>query len=80
MASLHNQKKDNNQFKNKNQPELSENQTTWKPDNPGVEETFIQPSRRGRDGKWAERMRSKVADCTGEAGAGGLDSPTFEHR
>ena len=45
---MHNQKKDNNKFKNKKQPELTENQTVWKSDNQGVkEETFIQSGRRG---------------------------------
>ena len=43
FASSHNQNKDNNQYKNKKQPELPENQTAWKSDNQGVkEETFIQ--------------------------------------
>ena len=49
-ASLpqHNQKKDNNEFKNKKQPELPENQTVWKSDNQEVkEETFILTCRRG---------------------------------
>ena len=47
----HNQKKGNNQFKNKKQPELPENQTVWKSNNQGVkEETFIQIARRDRDG------------------------------
>ena len=31
-ASSHNQKKDNNKFKHKKQPELTENQTVWKSD------------------------------------------------
>ena len=40
------------QFKNKKQPELTENQTVWKSDNQGdKEETFIQTSRRGGDGQ-----------------------------
>ena len=40
------------QFKNKKQPELSENLTVWKSDNQGVKkETFIQAGRRGRDGR-----------------------------
>ena len=40
------------QFKNKKQPELTENQTTWKSDNQGdKEETFIDIGRRGRDGQ-----------------------------
>ena len=51
-ASSQNQKKDNNKFKNKKQPELTENQTVWKSDNQGVkEETFIQTGRRGGDGQ-----------------------------
>ena len=46
-ASLHNQKKDN-KFKNKKQPDLTENKTVWKSDNQEVkEETFNQTSRRG---------------------------------
>ena len=48
---MHNQKKDNNQFKNSEQAELSENQTPWNSDNPGVKETFIQTGRRGGDGQ-----------------------------
>ena len=40
------------QFKNKKQSELTENQTVWKSNNQrDKEETFIQTSRRGRDGK-----------------------------
>ena len=51
-ASSHNQKKDNNKFRNKKQPELTENQTVWKSDNQGVkEETLIQTGRRGGDGQ-----------------------------
>ena len=39
------------QFKNRKQPELTENQTVWKSNNQGVkEETFIQTGRRGGDG------------------------------
>ena len=33
---MHNQKKDNNKFKNKKQPELPENRTVWKSDNQGL--------------------------------------------
>ena len=52
FASSHNQNKDNNQYKNKKQPELPENQTAWKSDNQGVkEETFIQTGRKGRGGQ-----------------------------
>ena len=51
FASSHNQKKDNNKFKNKIQPDLPENQTIWKSDNQEVkEETLIQTGRRGRAG------------------------------
>ena len=58
-ASSHNQKKENNKFKNKIQPELPENQTPWKSDNQGVtEETFIQNSRRGRDRQPGQRRLS----------------------
>ena len=40
------------QFKNKKQPELTENRTVWKSDNQGdKEETFIQTGRRGGDGQ-----------------------------
>ena len=40
------------QLKNKNQPELTENQTVWKSDNQGdKEEIFIQTGRRGGDGQ-----------------------------
>ena len=42
FATSHNQKKDDNNFKNKKQPELTENQTVWKSDNQGIkEEIFI---------------------------------------
>ena len=52
FASSHNQKKDNNKFKHKKQPELPENQTVWKSDNQGVkEETLTQTSRRDGDGQ-----------------------------
>ena len=45
------QPKDGQQkFKNKKQPELTENRTAWKSDNQGdEEETFIQTGRRGRE-------------------------------
>ena len=61
------------QFKNKNQPELKENLTVWKSDNQGdKEETFIQTGRRDRagqlggertPGKAAAGGPSEVADC-----------------
>ena len=51
-ASSHNQKLDNNKFKNNKQPELPENQTVWESDNQGVKkETLTQTSRRGGDGQ-----------------------------
>ena len=56
------------QFKNKKQPELTENQTARKSDNQGdKEETLIQTSRRGGDGQpgWKELMeRQWLADPT----------------
>ena len=54
--------KDNNKFKNKQQPELPENWTVWKFNNQGIkEETFIQTRRRGRDGQYRQyRMCSKA--------------------
>ena len=54
------------QFKNKKQPELTENQTVWKSDNQGdKEETFIQTGRRGGDGQLGWRglvARQQLAD------------------
>ena len=65
----HNQKKGKNKFKNKNQPELPENQTVWKSDNQGLkEESFMQTGRRGGGG--VERM------C-GTAVAGREGGPTL---
>ena len=57
--------KHNNQFKNRKQPELPENQTVWKSDNQGVKkETFIQTGRRGgvgqRGATGVERTRGKA--------------------
>ena len=48
---------DNNKFKNKKQPEVTENQTVWKFNNQGVkDDTFIQKTvRRGRDGQLGQR-------------------------
>ena len=52
LCFLHNQKKDNNQFKNEKQPDLPENRTVWKSDKQEVkEETFIQTGRRDGDGQ-----------------------------
>ena len=42
------QPREGQQFKNKKQPELTQNQTVWKSDNQGdKDETFIQTGRRG---------------------------------
>ena len=50
------QPKEGQQFKNKKQPELTENRTVWKSDNQGdKEETFIQIGRRGGNGQWGQR-------------------------
>ena len=44
------------QFKNKKQPELTENQTVWKSDNQGdKEETFTKTGRRGGDRQPGQR-------------------------
>ena len=49
---LHNQKKDNNKFENKKQPELTESRTVCKSDNQGVKaETLTQTGRRDGDGQ-----------------------------
>ena len=57
FTSLHNQKKDNNQFKNRKQPELPENQPAWKSKNPGVKGTFIKTGKRADMG--TEKMHGK---------------------
>ena len=52
MCLLAQPKEGQPQFKNKKQPELTENRTSRKSDNQGVkEETLTQPGRRGRDGQ-----------------------------
>ena len=66
-ASSHNQKEDNNKFKNKKQPGLPETRTAWKSDNQGVREgTLTQTGR--RDG---------AGQPGGEDSAGGPGGPTF---
>ena len=78
MHLLAQPKEGQQQFKNKKQPELTENRTVWKSDNQGdKEDTFIQTGRRGKDwqrgrrgprGKAAAGGPSEVADCgTGQA-------------
>ena len=73
FASSYNQKKDN-KFKNKNQPEQTENETVWNSDNQGVkEETFILAGRRGRHGQpeWRGHMASRrLEDWVGKPVAG----------
>ena len=60
-ASSHNQKLDNNKFKNNKQPELPENQTVWESDNQGVKkETLTQTSRRGGDGQLGKEDSCQV--------------------
>ena len=74
-APSHNQIKENNKFKNKKQPKLTENQTVWKSENQGAKEkTFIQTGRRGGEdsgqggGWWT---------WEGKAAASRLGGPTF---
>ena len=85
---MHNQKKDN-KFKNKKQPDLTENKTVWKSDNQEVkEETFNQTCRKRRDsqpsgedaqqsGGWGTGTGKVAAGRPGETAAGGLSGPTF---
>ena len=78
LCSSHNQKKDNNQFKNIKPPELPENQTVRNYNNEGLkEETFIQ---RGGDGKlgWRGHAARWLVDWAGKAAAGRQGYPTFE--
>ena len=78
---MHNQKKDNNKFKNTKQPEVTENQTIWKYENPGVkEETFIQTSRidgGGQQGREDSQQGSGWRTRAGKVAADGVSSPTF---
>ena len=82
----HNQNKDDNKFKNKKQPELTENRTIWKSDNQGIkEETFIQTGRRGKEdsrqgSSWRTRAGKAVPGGLGEAVAYRLGGPTFVRR
>ena len=80
-VSSHNQKKDN-KFKNKKEPELTENRTQWKSGNQGVkEETSIQSSTKGRDRQPdGEDSWQGEAGGLGEAVACGLGGPTFACR
>ena len=67
-------KEGSQQFKNKKQPELTENQTAWKSDNRGnKEETFIQAGRRGGDGQQGgkdSQQNSGWITWVGKAAAG----------
>ena len=77
MRLLTQPKEGQQQFKNKKQPELTENRTVQKPDNQGdKEETFIQTSRRGGDGqlgwrgltaKWPDPERWQIVEQRGQA-------------
>ena len=63
------------QFKNKTQPQLTENQTVWKSDNQGDEETLTQTGRRGGD---QQRGKEELQGGGGwrTQGGGGLWSET----
>ena len=74
FASLHNQRKDNNQFKNNKQPEMPEYQPAWNSDNQGIKETFIQTSRRGGDRQMGGEDRSKAVDRAGKEGWAGWET------
>ena len=69
------------QFKNKKQPALTENQTVWKSDNQGVkEETFIQTGKRGRDrqpGREDSQQGCNWRTGAGKVASGRAGSPTF---
>ena len=56
------------QFKNKKQPELTENPTVWKSDNQGDKEETFKTGRRGGDGQPGQRChvaRWRLADPVG---------------
>ena len=86
------QPKEGEQFKNKKQPELTENRTVWNPDNQGVKEgTFIQTGRRGGDeqpgprglkasGSWRTQRGGELWDGAGSAAASRPPNPTFVYR
>ena len=69
------------QFKNKKQPELTENRTVWKSDNQGdKEKTFIHTCKRGGDGQlgredsrqgsgWRTQQGGRVWSRVGKAAA-----------
>ena len=62
---MHNQKKANNKFKNRKQPELPESQTAWNSENQGVKETS-RPVGGAEMGSLAQRTHSTVADHGGK--------------
>ena len=76
-ASLHNQKKDNNKFKNKKQPELTEIKLYGSPTTKEIKKKYSSRLVGGAEtGSWAERSHckaaaggpSEVTDCgTGQA-------------
>ena len=85
------QPKEGQQFKNKKQPEMTENRTVWKSDNQGdKEDTFIQTDRRGgagqpvREDLWGvaggqgpARLQLAGKEQLAEAAAAGPGSSTF---
>ena len=81
MSTLHNQKRDNNKFKNKNNQNGQKVKLYGKSNNQGVrEETFIQTSKRDGDGQQRQRgfmARQQQVDWVGDAAAGKLGGPTF---
>ena len=65
------QPKGQQQFKNKKQPELPENQTVWKSDNQeDKEETVIQTSRQGRHRQPGGKDSLQVRGWQTEQGGG----------
>ena len=73
------QPKEEKQFKNKKQPELTENRTAWKSNNQGdKEETLTQTSRRDRDRRpGGEDSRQAEAGGPSQAVAAAAGGPSF---
>ena len=70
---MHNQKKDNNKFKNKNQPGLTENLTVWKE----VKTTKELKKKHSPRLVGGVETSSRVERTHSKAAAGGPSSPTF---
>ena len=76
-TSLHNQKKDNDKFKNEKQPELPENQIVWKSDNQRVKEETFHPEWQ-EEWRWAAGVERTLGKAVaGEVVAGRAGGPTF---